>query len=155
MICYCRVGFVNIETYMFEIEGISIFPIGFFLISYWLSLTGNAQDDKQKGNHFCVWITSEPCPMIPSFLLQNLHKIAWNHITEDVVNSGPQKEESKDTEAANQSPKAPLTMVYRSPGTYLHSGKHKYRQGILALLTDSDKIYWNSFFLTVFIFNKN
>nr|XP_022320176.1 dynein beta chain, flagellar outer arm-like isoform X6 [Crassostrea virginica] len=81
----------------------------------------NAQDDKQKGNRFCVWITSEPCPMIPSFLLQNLHKIAWNHITEDVVNSGPQKEESKDTEAANQAPKAPLAMVYRSPGTYLHS----------------------------------
>eukprot|EP00105_Crassostrea_gigas_P044993 XP_019929141.1 PREDICTED: dynein beta chain, ciliary isoform X4 [Crassostrea gigas] len=81
----------------------------------------NAQDENQKGNRFCVWITSEPCPLIPSFLLQNLHKIAWNHITEDVVDSKNMKDEGKEAEGGNQAPKAPLAISYRSPGTYLHS----------------------------------
>jgi hypothetical protein len=87
-----------------------------------ISASGNAQDDKQKGNRFCVWITSEPCPLIPRFLLQNLHKLAWNHITEDVINSGPTKGEVKDTEEGKPTPSAPLAITYRSPGTYLHSG---------------------------------
>lgn len=93
-------------------------------IGHWFSYTGNAQDENQKGNRFCVWITSEPCPLIPSFLLQNLHKIAWNHITEDVVDSKTMKDENKEAEGGNQAPKAPLAIAYRSPGTYLHSGKY-------------------------------
>ncbi|XP_071095883.1 uncharacterized protein [Haliotis cracherodii] len=36
--------------------------------------------DQQDKSRFCVWVTSEPCEHIPHFLLQNLHKVAWNHM---------------------------------------------------------------------------
>ncbi|XP_056010102.1 uncharacterized protein LOC125667097 [Ostrea edulis] len=108
------------------IEDLHLAPVKFFndLKKHLVRVArsrSNAQDDKQKGNRFCVWITSEPCPLIPRFLLQNLHKLAWNHITEDVINSGPTKGEGKDTEEGKQTQSAPLAITYRSPGTYLHS----------------------------------
>lgn len=34
------------------------------------------------------------------------------------------KDEGKEAEGGNQAPKAPLAISYRSPGTYLHSGKN-------------------------------
>lgn len=43
-------------------------------------LAASIPAEQQDKSRFCVWVTSEPCEQIPHFLLQNLHKVAWNHM---------------------------------------------------------------------------
>ncbi|XP_052060514.1 uncharacterized protein LOC127700861 isoform X4 [Mytilus californianus] len=73
------------------------------------------QEDKQKGSRFCVWITSEPCPRITDFLIRNLHKVSWSHITQDVITP-----EGSTTDEGGKSD-APFTIQHKSPQSYLHS----------------------------------
>lgn len=77
---------------------------------------GVMQEDKQKGSRFCVWITSEPCPRITDFLIRNLHKVSWSHITQDVITpEGGTADEGGKVDA-------PFTIQHKSPQSYLHSG---------------------------------
>ena len=81
---------------------------------------GNMQkeeDDKQASNRFSVWITTEPCDRIPDFLFRNLHKLAWNHITMDIVQAD-KSGETKDPEN-----NTPFQISFQSPQTYLHTGE--------------------------------
>ena len=69
-----------------------------------------------------MWITSEPCKRIPDYLLLNLHKLAWNHITMDILQPDPTAEAT--AESTVDGGEAPLAVNYRSPQTYLHAGKY-------------------------------
>ena len=82
--------------------------------------SSQGQEEKQKESKFCVWITSEPCPRIPDYLLLNLHKLAWNHVTMDVLQQDALAEQETSTDGGE----APLAVNYRSPQTYLHAGMY-------------------------------
>jgi hypothetical protein len=88
------------------------------MLSFSFKKTDITQEDKQKGNRFCVWITSEPCARIPDFLIRNLHKVSWNHITQDVITT-----EGSTAEEGGK-PDAPFTIMHKSPQSYLHSGNY-------------------------------
>ena len=83
--------------------------------------SSQGQEEKHKQSKFCVWITSEPCKRIPDYLLLNLHKLAWNHITMDILQPDPTAEAT--AESTVDGGEAPLAVNYRSPQTYLHAGK--------------------------------
>ena len=67
-----------------------------------------------------MWITSEPSKRIPDYLLLNLHKLAWNHVTMDVLQQEGVPEST--AESTVDGGEAPLAVNYRSPQTYLHAG---------------------------------
>ncbi|XP_052258855.1 uncharacterized protein LOC127863384 isoform X2 [Dreissena polymorpha] len=109
------------------IQGLHLAPEKFFhqlkkhLVRVYRSrekLRASNAEEKAKTSKFCVWITSEPCLRIPNFLLLNLHKVAWNHITMDVTQ--PDMAEAT-TENTGEGSEPPLAINYKSPGTFLHS----------------------------------
>jgi len=78
------------------------------------------QDENKASNKFCVWITTEPSDRVPDFLICNLHKLSWNHLTLDTVETktGGDNEESGSGGGGVTS----YAVSYRSPQTYLHTG---------------------------------
>jgi len=81
--------------------------------------SANNPEEKQKPSKFCVWITSQPSPKIPNFLILNLHKVAWNHVTMDIM----QPDMTDATTDSGEGSEPPLAINYKSPQTYLHTGK--------------------------------
>ncbi|XP_053409232.1 uncharacterized protein LOC123561373 isoform X4 [Mercenaria mercenaria] len=80
-------------------------------------LRANNPEERQKSSKFCVWITSEPGQNIPDFLLLNLHKVAWNHMTMDIL----QPDIAESNTETGDGGEAPLAINYKSPMTYLHT----------------------------------
>lgn len=83
-----------------------------------INITANNPEERQKSSKFCVWITSEPSKNIPDFLLLNLHKVAWNHMTMDIL----QQDIAESNVESGDSSEPPLAIVYKSPQTHLHTG---------------------------------
>ncbi|XP_069115919.1 uncharacterized protein [Argopecten irradians] len=101
------------------IEDLHLSPKGFFnelkkhLVRMARARNNNKEENKSESK-FCVWVTSEPCEQIPDFLLRNLHKLAWNHMTIHKEVTPPHK---ADDDAGGRQ----FTLTYKSPHTYLHT----------------------------------
>ena len=74
---------------------------------------------KSNQSRFCVWLTTEPSPKLPDTLLQSMRVVAWDNITDHLLNA-------EDTTSSSSGSGQPVTS-HSLLDNVLKSGKLKRR----------------------------
>ena len=100
-------------------------PLVLVIKKHFFFFAASNPEEKAKSSKFSVWITCEPNSQVPDYLILNLHKISWNHITMDQVLGYGGADNTGEMSTEGGEP--PLAINFKSPQTHLHTGNKDFQ----------------------------